>query len=357
MTSELLFQIINGYYLLLGITVIYFIYILNKKEQNNPLVYNIILVFWLPFSIYFLGLRNSDIGTDSENYRSMYEMVVNGEGNDTIDIEYLFYFLMKLTSPFEDYHIFFLSIHLIFVSGLLYFLRLNFEYFVIAFIAYMATFFYYNLSINIVRNSLAIPFWMLAIYYLNLSKNIKGLFFITVSILFHKTSFFILFAYFLTKILSINKLLILWGIVSFCSLIGHDIIITLIEFSPLGDYLQLLKYSQYIDNKDLIDYTIGFRLDFWFINALFIAYLFLTKSLNEENVWVKLFIVMSILAVFAYQFPYSDRTCLFAWFLIPFIFIQRAFKPDRSIEISIFNVVSFCIIISALSFILLSRSI
>lgn len=357
MNSEFLLNIVVWYYFLLVISVVYFAFVFFKKKQENPLFFNLIVFIWIFFSVCLLGLRDSSIGTDSENYRDMYEMATRGEGYENFNVEYLFYILMTLCGVFDNYHIFFLLVHLIFIFSLIYFLKLNFRYFSFVFLIYLSTFYYYNLSINIIRNSLAIPFWLISIYFFETKRWVRGGLLFSVSVLFHLSGFFILFAYLLSKFSSVPKLVILWVVVSFFSAINLDILITLLEATPLGEILPLLRYSVYVDNKEITDYIVGFRLDFWAINFLFILYLYMTKSLIEGSVWVRLFLGLSILSVFAYQFPYSDRTSLFSWFLIPFIIFDELDKVNSKIEIIFFKTISVCILLSCFSFLLFSRSI
>ncbi|MCP9769392.1 EpsG family protein [Lacihabitans sp. LS3-19] len=348
---EYIFNLMIGYYSFWILSFIFFLFLAyTKSKEINLGLYNFLLIFWVPFSLLFLGLRDSSIGTDSENYKYMYNLAVEGYKYEYFDnIEFLFFILLKITSYFGSYKLFFFSVHLIFLSTFLFFLSKVSYQFALTFILFLSFFFYYNLSINIIRNSLSIPFWLLGIFYLNLNKLKKGLSLFLISFLFHKTAIFIFLSYILIKFISFNKLVLIWIITSVFSFFQKDLLLYLLDFTPLSEYLELVQYVKYINYKEEFDYVIGFRLDFWLINFVMIVYIYINRFIGRKTKWDSLFVTLSILSVFSYQFPYSDRTSLFSWFLIPIIISITELNVDKS-KYSNIKILKFLILSLFLSF-------
>lgn len=358
--KEYFFNLIIWFYSFWTISFFFVVFLTIRKSQRlNSNLVNILLLIWIPFSIIFFGFRDSEIGTDSENYKYMYNLAVKGSSYDYFEgIEYLFYFLLKIVSVFDSYKVFFVVAHLIFVITLLYFLIKFNPHFTIIFILFYSLFFYYNLSINIIRNSLSIPFWLLGLWYLDKNNSKKGVFFFMISFLFHKTAIFIYLSYLLTKLVNFNKLVLLWLIFSLFSALNKDLLLFILELSPFNEYLEVIQYTKYIEFKDSFNYKIGFRLDFWIINFLMISYIIFKRKKGSMVFWDNLFVTLSILSIFSYQFPYSDRTSLFSWFLFPLILSSRELDSTMNeySNAKMLRILIFALFFSVPSFYLLFKN-
>lgn len=304
------------YYSLLFVSMILFILHNNYFQRSNKIIFpNYLILIWIPISAVFIGGRSVEVGTDTISYALMYERATNNYSYEYFEVEIFFYFYLKLLSTFNSFSFFLYTTYLVFILCLTYFLKKISQFYGVILILYFSTFFFYSLSINIIRNGLSFPFWLLGFYYFTRKENFKMLTCFLVSILLHKSAFFVFIMVPLVRKLSIKTLIFTWAIVSSLSLVNLDPIKSLI--SSIGLLDDIFLYSKYINNSDS-EYLTGFRFTFWLINASVIAYALLAKVKNSNFVnWFKLFILLSILAVFSFQYPYSDRMNLFSWFLIP----------------------------------------
>lgn len=303
----------------------------NKNYVRTKSLSNILVFLPIIFLIPLLGLRDFDVGTDTYTY---YQILWLTDSRIGISSEFLFFLIAKILKYFNLSYTYFLFVIAFLFTFIMYFfvrkISTNYRantFFV--FFAYMSMFFFLSLSINVIRQGIALACLLVAYsYFINRESKLKLILFILASLAFHSSSLIPL-SIFTLVIMSKNTIIqdkyyylafTFFVVLSYLNFGLLDMAPTLIDFLG-GDNRRVVYLS-----GDDSDYNVGFRLDFIIFNTLFLFISIYAKSIiidkDVKGVYssiVRYYIAASCLFFMAFQIPYSDRWGLFSWIVIPLI--------------------------------------
>lgn len=259
-----------------------FIYLSNKYENKKKF-----FVFLALFLLSFLAaIRDSSVGTDVNYYvkpifiNSVKYGFFEHYALETKEIGYLFfnYIISLFTSNFNIY-LFFMQFFMLFFAykGLNY---INPKHKTLIFIIYV--FLYYNRSLNVIRQSMALGLVLVSLKYIFNNNPKKFICIIFLAFLFHKSALVFLIAYPLYKLLgSSNKnsyyILILFLVFSFLFIFNFkDILLFLVNINVLPT--RFVKYTTIYFNE-VIDFELA---DLLIDIALIIIYFFFNKLIKKK---------------------------------------------------------------------------
>ncbi|CDB35090.1 putative uncharacterized protein [Phascolarctobacterium sp. CAG:266] len=185
-------------YLLVFLTTVLMCYIINLKYNNldgrEVIIRRCLLAFAVLLPTLIAGLRGDFVGTDMHVYiLDDFYLSENKSFNELLRVlpgrEFGYLLLLYITSRFSDTPVLFLSCAQLLTYGLVLFgiykLRDKIN-FTVAVSVYL--FLFYNMSFNILRQSIACAFLFLAFIYLYDRKKIKFICLALLACLFHKVA-------------------------------------------------------------------------------------------------------------------------------------------------------------------------
>lgn len=254
--------------------------ILLGKKYARTSNYNYIIIA-IAFYAFIFGLRYG-VGSDYFNYVNAYdELVRTGQVNEEWEIGFLGF--MKLLAPFNSRFLFLGSAAFIQLFLVAQSLKEEKKLFPFLFFAFMFSCVWLGYS-NLIRQIIAIGFWMLAVMYAvnekyNLRKRII-LYYVMVAaaFLFHKSSIiliplFPLIAFKSDWFKSVKLELILLA----CALVLMRINIVQDVIANMDQALNLLGYSQYGRYEELLDNEVRLGAGF-FISLLLVLIIILNSE-------------------------------------------------------------------------------
>lgn len=251
------------------------------------------------------GFRSDVIGTDVKVYVApIFNLFARGNTIHTvtniynIEIGYILFtkFFAMFGFGFKAY-LFFIEFFILFFSfyGLKKIFKNNY---IASFLIFLLLF--YNRSLNIVRQSMAISLIIYSLPYLVDKKYLKCIICIIVAYFFHKTAIFFVFAILMQKYGSENKrsnllFLIMIVLISVFALYGFEYIIQFL----VSTGLLTSKYIFYLSNFVNSLYSVSF-IDLSLVSGLILLYLFFKNAFDKKNSFCNLF----------YYFLCFDLLCL-----------------------------------------------
>jgi hypothetical protein len=331
---------------------------LSSEIKKDVLLQNKLsqyLVFFpLIFLIFLVGLREYDVGTDTASYFDILwneTFVLNFRG------EFLFGLIASILQYFNlGYTYFLLLISFLFYAFTYNALKNYTEKFesnlLITFFACMSFFFYLSMSINVIRQGVALAVLLFAYsLWVNKKSNIIILLCMFLSLAFHLTSIIpillFLFSYFLGKIRIFNFLIFIY----FFSIILSYYNFGILNFSSL--FLDFFADDRYLDyfSEGNSEYSVGFKLQFVILNTFFllislyiISKLSDIKLLSQYKLLVSYYMISSVVFFMAFQLPFSDRWGLFSWCVIPLLISPLFYSPFVNEKIKIHYVLMLILI-------------
>ncbi|MEZ9898975.1 EpsG family protein [Vibrio breoganii] len=304
-------------------------------------------------------ILKSPIVLDSDLYRyNIYFMYIKNI-SFSLENDVGFYFLTRgisyLTNEFWVYHLSILTLQYIFIYMACRNIDLGLAKYAL-FILLVTTPFFYSFQTNIVRSGLATCISLYAISLLLIGKNNKFFLFSILAISVHVSSllmlvFFILPKYF-EKTLNLKVLLNTWLFLTFLSVFN---------FFPL-EFMKVYlsgvdRVSGYfVDGGVRLDnITTGFKIQFFvFTCAPLILITILFGRNYLEDIFVKYYLIVTIVYTLFSFMPYSDRIIYFGWCIYP-ILILRVSNIVNETKSYIF-VVLYIVIINSIYFISLTKA-
>lgn len=299
----------------------------RKKILPSPWVKGSVILFSLLF-VLLVGLRTKNVGSDTGMYYFQFNYNITYESITEI----VFYALMQGVKYFSNsFTIFLLLVAFLFHLFLRKGVVVLSEYYktnaLLMFLSIVSLFFIQNMSINIIRQGIAMSFlfYFLSLWVANKSTK-KSLIYLVLAFLAHTTSIIPILMF--LGVLYIGKR---WSIYYFLVLYFVGIALSFFNVGVLNiapfitDILGAdSRRVTYLTNESDL-YTVGFKPQFVAFNTVFLGFsYYLYKSKLLENQWrlkyellLKYFIVASFLFFMAFQIPYSDRWGLFSWMVIP----------------------------------------
>lgn len=292
---------------------------LDLKEKASRLPNFYIIPILLSIMLLF-GNRGREIGADTRTYIYMFQNIEMQDFGFEFLNSILFNFIGAIT---YDYEVLLIIYSILFVT--VYSLALkNFSAifgasFPLVLFAGICIFTYKNMGINIMRQGVALSFFLFGLSLL-LNRNKWSYLFFFISIGFHTTSLILLFLVFIQKWfrnININifySVYIVAIILSFLS-IGIKNIASIVDLSVLDE-----KRTEGYLNTAYNVYETGFKLNFVVFNTIFLLiFNFIRKTFDNKNyeMLLRLYITTSVVFFFMFEIPFSDRWGLFSWVLIP----------------------------------------
>lgn len=305
-------------------------------KVKNTFVSKLLGILSILIPCLFAGLRSYTTGTDVLVYiKPNYELLKNFDRFTMIfekfNSEYLYWGITYFFAHFiNNFKIYLFILELLVIYPIYFVLKKNSKdgmSVVLGMIIFLT--YFYNLSFNMARQSIAIAFSLLAYYYLGKGKNKMVILSMIISILFHSSALilvpiFCLFYINKSNLKKSKKIFLNFLVFLFLVLMA-------VKFENIISLLSLnseFRYKNYISKYGLINGKIGIiRLSFWiFILLLCWAY---KKNIAfyEKNYIFYLFIgFASILSFYINsKILYSER--IFYYLTYPFIFIILSRLP------------------------------
>src|SRR5690625_4776305 len=310
------------------------------KQKNIENYIAILLVLSIAFIV---GLRDISVGTDTNNYYRFWWL---SSANIADKKDFLMYLWMMAIRYFTGNYQYFLLLNSLLFSFLFLLSTIKISkntgtniLFII--FAYYSMFFMRSIEINIVRQGLALASLLLSYQYLVSERKRASILYAIASIFFHYTSIIPIVLFYcmsLTKRLSMNFFMVLYLVFLTLAFMG----LGLKDFAPYLSYLlegdRRISYLYTESTK----YRIGFRIDFALFNSFFLLiFLFINKAIKDPNYEELLiyYILSSCVFFLSFQIPYSDRMGLFSWFVIPLLFsplLRNSFnKKYKSVAVMV----------------------
>lgn len=135
------------------------------------------------FLVFLAGYRDWSVGTDTDNYYNIFHGVIVGG-----DLEFLFSYISDLVYDIDkDFGHFLLIMSILTICPVFYVVCKKSSNYMFSIFVYISLFFYFN-SFNIIRQSIAVSFCLLAFYFLELKKYRFFILSVFIGFLFHKAA-------------------------------------------------------------------------------------------------------------------------------------------------------------------------
>ena len=263
-----------------------------EKNRKHKLLFNLNIFISSSILVLFAGTRSSNVGTDTNNYISIFNQINNDRVSDNnSSIEFFYLLLNKIAYFFSsDYSALLLSVAIVavyFNMKVITKLSSNLWVSVFVFITLGSYVFFFNAA----RQGIAVALVGMAILQLH-EKNIKKyIFWILIASLFHKTALVMIPIYFV----NLNKFSIKKTVV--IGLLFSVFIVFMSSFLNLlsGDISQ--RFSAYENRGASGGYTITF---FYVLMTLLVVYFkkyISTGSLKKYNLYLNLCVVHTLVFI------------------------------------------------------------
>lgn len=320
----------NSFYFTVA-TIVLFSILLFYSDYNYRRQTNIFLIISTSvLYILIFGSRDWNIGSDT--YRYIYTM------NKFSSLSALKLYQIR------DFGIYSISVFLntitsnkqaiLYTMAILYmipiafaFISLKMDHTFLLFFCFVSFFFFKSMGANILKQGVAISFFLLAIVLItNNYKPHLPIIFMSVAFLFH-ASILIPITFFLVSkyIKKIQIPLIVYLLAIILSYLDTDLI-KLLNSVPLLNKLVNYRLQSYMLSTSIGIYRTGFRADFVIFNSIFTLvglYFYNQRHIKIFYPNYKRFLFSYILtsSVFFLMFhiPYSDRFGVLSWGFIPFL--------------------------------------
>ncbi len=167
--------------------LILFLLLLNLKVKSKLLMY-VCIIFITLHSSFRVG-----VGTDYNSYYNLYF-------KDSSNIEFIYSFFYEISRYFDNPQIFFIITSVIFSCAVIILLKVNEKYqHELLFVLYASGL--YFVSLNQIRQSISIVFFLIAVKYLINKDALKYYVVASIAIVFHSSAIFLLIIYPIISIL------------------------------------------------------------------------------------------------------------------------------------------------------------
>lgn len=320
-------------------------------KKNSNALYKLCIVISILIPCLLAALRAYNVGSDTHNYVNMFRMADNTSGFSEYlnkiesywgfsDVAFIFinYIVFKLTNSIEAELFVQEALIIIPVFSALFIMSKNKNQVIFGVVIFYL--FFYNMSLNIIRQSIALSFEILALVFLEKNNKKCFLFFSLIGILFHNTAiviYGICLLYWFIKTKTINskaKGLIL----AFLIAIAIGFVVNIKHTLPFILSLNLLDYRYYSYTSIYLRSSVNID---WIttLTCLFVLILMLwNKKILRENLrYVDFYIIMLALGLILHQtsmsIDYVQRIALYFYcpcFLL--ILPQFAIKSSKCIR-------------------------
>lgn len=302
---------------------------LDIRRWNDKGFDNLIVGVIVGYIILVFGSRSADVGKDTAAYIDTFNRVA-GMGNLTLALQgvkgdLLFYVFTYICTRFFNS-----QIYLALMVVLLMWPITAFTYKITAtkrsllLLTFVSFFFFQAIGINIIRNGVALGFTILYFGMHRKEDTWKKILCALVASFFHLSVVAIFLADLaIRKIKDIRLYYGLLAVVSVAAYAGFGF--NNIPF--VSELVSLDRISGYTDN--LNEYKVGFRIDFWAFNMIFVVIGHFANQLEKNEFYTrifKLYLVMTAVFYLCFNIAFSDRFGLLSWIFIPVILFYPLLK-------------------------------
>jgi hypothetical protein len=290
--------------MLVGVNLLFAIRFIKNATLRFGLSISVVLLI-----SFVTGIRGEGIGLDTSNYSFYYKV------SEKKFYEPIFNLIFSVFNLFSSDVVFvFLFINLL--INLLFLLAaknvMKNDYPIVMAI-YFSSFIFVNVSINIIRQGLAIAFFIYALSLLICKRRKISLLFMTTSILTHFSSFFAMISYFFRNKYRSNKvLLILITVILLFSLIKFsDLLLPITHINPI-----VKKLHWYLSWQNLKPWHL--KHYYYLVLGLIMVYLIFRRKMNVMPLNLMfLFYCVGFTLVFAFREEemVADRTFYYFFFV------------------------------------------
>ena len=293
------------YYLFFFITFI--VSCIAQKKINNKKIFVLLSIICIIIPSILAGLRQSGIGTDTRYYIDFIFNKVSEVQNikqlffviTTYSIEFGYIIFNFIISRFTDnLNIMYFFLQLVIMSISYYsFVKYSKQNFNIIYLIFNLL--YFNRTLNICRQSIAIAFILMSYKYINQKKLYKFIIIVLIASFFHKTALVFLPAYFILNFIKekncdFRKICIITSLLLILVFFKNIIPIFITSFN-IGE-----KYYKYLSGENINISTFIILVKFIQI-CIFLAFY---KQLVKVNANNKDFIFLTILDLIMYLFGF-----------------------------------------------------
>jgi len=311
----------------------------NGRWQAVNLSFCIVLVLFFAF---FVGNREFTVGSDTIEYLGYFEKISTLDWLEAYSynrFEPAFSILTVIISRFGDFQFFLIFLSIIQILLLLMVLSKFYstKLVMLGGLTFLSYFVYFNLSINIIRQGIALPLIVLSVLHLCSENNKRAYFFALLACLFHYSSILIFISLILAKIFrSPRRYISLWVCVSILSALNFFELISTFVFDILGISQQ---YAHILSDYAQSRYVTGFRIDFFLFSSLPFGFIFFRKffKIKYDERLIRLesiYFILNSAFIAAFFIPFSDRIGVFSWILVPLMFLFYNSKPKYRYKIT-----------------------
>lgn len=297
-------------------------------EKDLARVLNILIGLCLVSATFYFGFRGW-VGTDTPAYIKAYDKAYNFtylEYLEEMKGDFFFYSTAYVLQKIAGIWLFFTLISLSFLFGYYSFVReIKDRYASFVMFGVLGFFFVMSLNSNVIRSAFAFSFFFMFMK-MRERKSFWSWVFLALGILSHISTLLAFGGYFLVKkIKNVHFLICLWIIAVVLSIMG----IGLKNLPVLSEYITFMERLEYYtaieDGTEI--YRTGFRIDFTFFNFMPIVLGYIAYFRREKPFYYPLYLFLSIVFIFAYDIPFSDRIGVFSWLFIPLIIYDFSDMP------------------------------
>jgi hypothetical protein len=213
--------------------------------------------------------------------------------------------------------------------------------------------FFYSLSVNAVRQGLALVFVVYALDAELSRRHVRSLILLALGSMFHfSTAIYAPLFLFLRWRGTYRAIVIFWAVCVVCAALSvpQHLVVLATDAVPMSLRSQYPYYFSYLTGQLATTYDTGFKLKFLAFSALPVVAAFAVKplkfSISEDCMFVlKAYLVLNGLFFLIGYIPYSDRIALLSWQLIPILaagLTPPGLKPVASIVAFVLALAAFC---------------
>ena len=339
-------------YFITFILAFIFSFLSQKYDKNNKFIMLLLSIIAITIPSILAALRMSSVGSDTSTYSNLiFKRIINCNNiNDIktnivngLNIEFLYGLLIFIISRFTtNIHIFYFVVEFIILSFIYKTSydnkNINKNYSII-YLLFLLLF--YNKSLNIMRQAIAISIFVYSVKYVYKRNLLKYLFLILIATGFHTTAIVAIFVYPIINIIegkykSLKKIFLLLLFVLLILNLKNVINIFIINLGILNK-----KYLDYFNNESgkIIS------LDYISMFVILLYYIIFEKNKNIINNNIYIFTIGILLYSLGFYANWLWRIGYYYYYLLPIIisgFKTKYIDKKKSIPIiSIFIIICF----------------
>lgn len=276
--------------------------------------------------IYFIGMRGTDVGSDTAMYFKYFDFVRYHEpfiGAERVEPGFLLLtkFISLFTGSEKVYLAIIFLIQFIGITSALGKKDTLFKSYLLTTFVWLSFPFFYSITLNVIRQGLAFVFVVYAIDARLDNKKYLPYILLIVGTLLHYPCFLYVVCFLVSEFRpKYTYMLWAWFLSVLLAFLGwlEKITFFLLDLVVGGNSY----FSRYLNSSIDPDYATGFKLHFVIVSALPIAYYFVVRkyqsaSINRITYIFTLYLTMNIFYLCLVGIPYNDRFAMASWLLIP----------------------------------------